>query len=139
MRMWRRSATCLSRMSEPRATEHIPEMVAMIATLIEKGHAYAAEGHVLFDVKSWQSGLRRTRNMARLARQLAGRHDRRCQGGGRPLQARPDGFRALEALFARASRDGRAPGALGRPGWHLECSAMSDKWLWQDVEDGALR
>ena len=76
---------------EPRATDYIAQMVAMIADLVARGNAYEAEGHVLFSVGSYP-GIRRP------VATLAGRHEGRCAGRGRSLQARSDGFRALETL-----------------------------------------
>ena len=86
-----RARACCRPTHEPRATEYVPQMVAMIETLIARGHAYAAEGHVLFSVASYP-GLRPLRQP--LARRDAGRR----AGRGGALQARPDGLRALEAV-----------------------------------------
>src|SRR6056297_2151091 len=85
----------------PRATQYIGQMIDMIETLIEKGHAYEAEGHVLFDVESWHEGWQAVGAVGR-------RHDRGRAGRGRALQAQPDGFRAVETLD-------RGPAGLGQP------------------------
>ena len=86
----------------PRATQYIAQMVAMIEDLIAKGHAYEAEGHVLFAVESYAkvhhlvSTVRR--RLWRALRALGRGYDRGRARRGRPLQAQPDGFRAVEAV-----------------------------------------
>lgn len=106
---------------EPRATGHIPEMIAMIETLIAKGHAYAAEGHVLFQVSS----------MADYGK-LSGRSLDEMIAGARvevaPYKREPADF----ILWKPSSPDlpgWDSPWGRGRPGWHIECSAMSEKHL----------
>ncbi len=111
---------------EPRATEHIPEMIAMIEELIEAGHAYAADGHVLFDVPSWPDygGLSRNKREDIVA-------------GARvevaPYKKDPADF----VLWKPSTKDQpgwESPWGRGRPGWHLECSAMSGKHLGLDFD-----
>jgi len=119
---------------EPRATEHIPEMIALIKTLIAKGHAYEAEGHVLFSVSSFADYVK-----------LSGRNRDEMIAGSRvevaPYKKDPADF----VLWKPSSED--QPGwespwgannGRGRPGWHLECSAMSEKHLGQtfDIHGG---
>ena len=106
---------CLPPTHEPRATDYIAtgdnpnDMVGIIARLIERGHAYVAEGHVLFDVASMP-------DYGALSRRSRGRHDRRRAGRGRALQARSDGLRALEAVRSRdRARRGPRPGGWGGP------------------------
>ncbi|HSJ14076.1 MAG TPA: cysteine--tRNA ligase [Longimicrobiales bacterium] len=117
----------------PRATAHIDEMVALVQTLIERGHAYQADGSVYFDISSFPA-------YGRLARIEAG--DIRAGAG---LATRAGGIDADEyekgdardfALWKAAKDEDRAVGAAwptpwgeGRPGWHIECSAMSMKEL----------
>jgi len=111
---------------EPRATDHIPEMIAMIKTLIEKGHAYEKDGHVLFEVNSWDeygklSGHNRDEIIAGARVEVA------------PYKRDPADF----VLWKPSS--GNEPGwpspwGLGRPGWHLECSAMSRKYLGEEFD-----
>ena len=101
----------------PRCTATMPEIIQFTQDLIDKGFAYEAKGDVYFDVDQGQ-GLRqtqppRTRNHARRRR----RHGR--------SQAKFRRFRTLEIGQGRASRPGTALGGQGRPGWHIECSAMS--------------
>ena len=120
---------------EPRATEHIAEMCELIDRLVASGHAYAAEGHVLFSVPSMP-------DYGRLSR--------------RPLDEMEAGARVDVAPYKRSDLDfvlwkpsapdepgwpspAGLPG-LGRPGWHIECSAMSWKHLGEtfDIHAGGL-
>ena len=117
---------------EPRATEHIPEMQTIISRLIENGHAYVAEGHVLFDVKSWQSGM---------GEQEYGKLSRRSLDdmiAGARVEVAPYKRDPMDFVLWKPSAEHEpgwdSPWGVGRPGWHIECSAMSDKWLWQNVE-----
>ena len=105
----------------PRATDHVPEMITMIETLLQKGHAYVAEGHVLFDVAS-------NTHYGCLSR-----HPRdEIIAGARvevaTYKRNPEDF----VLWKPSSGDmpgWDSPWGLGRPGWHIECSAMSLKYL----------
>ena len=117
---------------EPRATGHIPEMIVLIRRLIERGHAYPGGGDVYFDVRSYP--------------------DYGALSGQRLDQMRP----AEDADDAGAKRDPRdftlwkgakpgepsweTPWGSGRPGWHLECSAMSTKYLGPtfDIHGGGM-
>ena len=102
---------------EPRATAHIGGMVAMIETLIANGHAYAAEGHVLFNVPS----------MADYGK-LSGRSRDDMIAGARvevaPYKRDPGDFVLWKPSDAEAP-GWDSPWGRGRPGWHIECSAMS--------------
>ena len=102
---------------EPRATEHIPGMVAMIEELIAKGHAYAAEGHVLFSVESYAAyGA------------LSGRSVDDMIAGAR-VEVAPYKKNPMDFVLWKPSSDDQpgwdSPWGKGRPGWHIECSAMS--------------
>ncbi|MAZ02717.1 MAG: cysteine--tRNA ligase [Sneathiella sp.] len=106
---------------EPRATEHIDGMIRMISKLIEKGHAYEAEGHVLFDVTS----------MADYGK-LSGRNREEMIEGARveiaPHKKDPADF----VLWKPSTGDmpgWDSPFGRGRPGWHIECSVMSEATL----------
>jgi cysteinyl-tRNA synthetase len=106
---------------QPRATEHIQEMIALIAALIERGHAYAAQGHVLFDVPSYPSYGR-----------LSGRSRDEQVAGARvdvaPYKKDPADFVLWKP--SDANQPGwDSPWGRGRPGWHIECSAMAEKHL----------
>ena len=106
---------------EPRATAFIGEMVAMIQTLIERGHAYVAEGHVLFDVPSMPD---------------YGKLARRSQDdmiAGARVEVAPYKKHAADFVLWKPS-DASQPGwpspwGRGRPGWHIECSAMAEAML----------
>ncbi len=117
---------------EPRCTGHVPQMVAMIERLISSGHAYAAEGHVLFAVASW-SGYGK----------LSRRSRQEMVAGARievaPYKRDPGDF----VLWKPSSDDQPgwdSPWGRGRPGWHIECSAMSEAHLGEsfDIHGGGL-
>src|SRR5712692_4953977 len=109
---------------EPRATDHVPEMQKLIAQLIERGHAYAAGGDVYFAVRSYPPyGKLSKRNLDDL---LAGA---RVEPGERKRDP-------LDFALWKAAKPGEpasvtweSPWGPGRPGWHIECSAMSQKYL----------
>jgi len=129
---------CLPPTYEPRATGHIPEMIEMISELIVKGHAYVApdgSGDVYFDVRSWPSygelSNQRLDDMAPAA-------DADPRGKRDPRDfALWKGFKKGEEPETAAWP---APWGPGRPGWHLECSAMSGKYLGDefDIHGGGL-
>jgi cysteinyl-tRNA synthetase len=103
---------------QPRATQYIPQMIGMISKLIEKGHAYAAEDHVLFDVPSMPDYGR-----------LSGKKRDDLVAGARvevaPYKKDPADF----ILWKPSTPDQPgwdSPWGRGRPGWHLECSAMNE-------------
>ncbi len=116
----------------PRATEHIPDMIAMIAGLIDKGHAYAAGGDVYFDIS-------RDPDYGKLCH----RDPEQMEAGARievsERKRNPGDF----ALW-KASKPGEptwdSPWGPGRPGWHIECSAMSIRYLGNtlDIHGGGL-
>jgi len=106
---------------EPRATHHIPEMIDIIQTLIEKGHAYEVEGHVLFSVASFP-------DYGKLSR----RNQEEMLAGARvevaPYKRDPGDF-VLWKPSDEETPGWVSPWGFGRPGWHIECSAMSVKYL----------
>jgi cysteinyl-tRNA synthetase len=117
---------------EPRATEYIPQMIAMIERLIASGHAYVTEGHVLFSVTSDPDYGK-----------LSGRNRDDMIAGARvevaPYKRDPADF----VLWKPSDAD--TPGwdsawGRGRPGWHIECSAMSETHLGEtfDIHGGGL-
>ena len=128
---------CLPPTYEPRATGHMPEMIEMIKVLIERGHAYPAadgSGDVYFDVRSWPA-------YGSLSRQKI--DDMEAADRRRPArQARSAGLRPVEGIQAgRAeTRPWLSPWGRGRPGWHLECSAMAGKYLGDefDIHGGGI-
>ncbi len=117
---------------EPRATEHIPQMIAMIERLIASGHAYAAEGHALFRVASYAKyGALSRRSRADL---IAG-----ARVEVAPYKEDPGDF----VLWKPSTPDQPgwdSPWGRGRPGWHIECSAMSEETLGEtfDIHGGGL-
>ena len=106
---------------EPRATEHIPEMIEMIEALIERGHAYEAGGDVYFIVRSFPDYGK-----------LSGRNIDELRSGERiePGEHKRD---PLDFAVWKAAKPGEpswdSPWGQGRPGWHIECSAMAHKYL----------
>jgi cysteinyl-tRNA synthetase len=117
---------------EPRATEYIPQMIAMIERLMASGHAYAAEGHVLFRVASYPKyGALSRRSRADM---IAG-----ARVEVAPYKEDPGDF----VLWKPSGPDmpgWDSPWGRGRPGWHIECSAMSDTELGEtfDIHGGGL-
>src|SRR3990170_2704184 len=116
----------------PLATQTIPEMVAMIERLIEAGHAYAAEGHVLFDVPSWPDYGKLSRRP--MDEMIAG-----ARVDVAPYKRSPADF----VLWKPSSDDQPgwdSPWGRGRPGWHIECSAMIEAHLGEtiDIHGGGL-
>jgi cysteinyl-tRNA synthetase len=106
---------------EPRATNHIPEMIAMIECLLKAGNAYEAEGHVLFNVPSMP-------DYGRLANR-----DRREMIAGARVEVAP--YKKDPADFVMWK-----PSDADQPGWHIECSAMSEAHLGEsfDIHGGGL-
>ncbi|MFT4255862.1 MAG: cysteine--tRNA ligase [Pseudoxanthomonas sp.] len=111
---------------EPTATGHIAQMIAMIESLIESGHAYAAEGHVLFSVSSFKE-------YGKLSR----RDPEEMLAGARvevaPYKRDPGDF-----VLWKPSTEGLpgwdSPWSHGRPGWHIECSAMAAAHLGDSID-----
>jgi len=111
---------------QPDATAHIPQMIAMIEQLIERGHAYAAEGHVLFAVSTFAG-------YGKLSR----RDPEEMLAGARvevaPYKRDPGDF----VLWKPSSDDlpgWDSPWGRGRPGWHIECSAMAAAHLGETID-----
>jgi len=113
---------------EPRATEHIAEMRKLIEMLVANKHAYIAQDHVLFDVASMPDYGR-----------LANRSLEEMEAGAR-VEVAPYKKGPMDFVLWKPSKPGEPAwaspagiNAAGRPGWHLECSAMADRWLWQEA------
>lgn len=106
---------------QPRATEHINEMIKLCEMLIERGHAYVAEGHVLFHVPSFAK-----------YGELSGR-SRDDQIAGARVDVAPFKRDAADFVLWKPSSNDQvgweSPWGRGRPGWHIECSAMAEKHL----------
>jgi len=116
----------------PRATEHIQEMLAMVSSLIQRGHAYEVEGDVYFDVSSFaQYG------------KLSGKDVESLQSGAR-VDVDDRKKSPLDFALWKAAKPGEpsweSPWGQGRPGWHIECSAMSQKYLGDtfDIHGGGM-
>ncbi|KNX42464.1 Cysteine--tRNA ligase [Roseovarius tolerans] len=111
----------------PRATQYIPQMVAMIEDLIAKGHAYEAEGHVLFAVDSWREGYGK----------LSGRTVDDMIAGSR-VEVAPYKRNPMDFVLWKPSDEGQpgweSPWGRGRPGWHIECSAMAYELLGESFD-----
>lgn len=120
---------------EPRATEHIDEMKAICEALVTNGHAYVAEGHVLFHVPSMKDYGR-----------LSNRSLEEMEAGAR-VEVAPYKKDAMDFVLWKPSKPGEpawpSPCGIiepGRPGWHIECSAMSEKHLGPvfDIHGGGI-
>jgi cysteinyl-tRNA synthetase len=117
---------------EPFATGHVGDIISMIERLIASGHAYAAEGHVLFDVPSWADYGRLSRRP--MDEMIAG-----ARVDVAPYKKSPADF----VLWKPSSDDQPgwdSPWGRGRPGWHIECSAMIERHLGEtiDIHGGGL-
>tara|TARA_A100001035_G_C27771726_1_gene496727 strand:- start:131 stop:1477 length:1347 start_codon:yes stop_codon:yes gene_type:complete len=127
-----KSLNCLKPTVEPKATEHINEMIEMSLSLIKKGFAYENHGHVFFSVKSFKDyGRLSNKNLKEL------RAGSRVEISG--LKKDPMDF----VLWKPANKEDpgwSSPWGRGRPGWHLECSVMSEKYLGKnfDIHGGGL-
>jgi cysteinyl-tRNA synthetase len=128
---------CLPPTYEPRATGHVPEMIEMITELIKRGHAYPADdgsGDVYFDVRSWP-------DYGALSRQKVDEMEPATDSDSHGKRD-PRDF-ALWKGHKEAEPDTASwdtPWGRGRPGWHLECSAMAGKYLGDefDIHGGGL-
>ena len=111
---------------EPRATRHIADMIAMIETLIEAGHAYVADEHVLFDVGSFEEyGALSKRDLREMI-------------AGARVEVAPYKKAAQDFVLWKPSTPDLpgwdSPWGVGRPGWHIECSAMAAKHLGDTID-----
>jgi len=119
---------CLPPTVEPRATAHIEEMRALIERLVASGNAYVAEDNVLFSVTSMPDYGRLSKRP--LDEMIAGAR----------VEVAPYKRDPVDFVLWKPSKPGEPSwpspcgiAAPGRPGWHIECSAMSDKWLWTEA------
>ncbi|MDI7259251.1 MAG: cysteine--tRNA ligase [Thermodesulfobacteriota bacterium] len=115
---------------EPRATEHIPGMIQLISALVEKGYAYPRDGDVFFSVEKFK-------DYGRLSR----RNLEEMQAGAR-VEIDEKKNNPLDFALWKSSKPGEpfwdSPWGKGRPGWHIECSVMSQKYLGEtfDIHGG---
>jgi cysteinyl-tRNA synthetase len=123
---------CLTPTHTPRATDNIAAMIAMIEKLIAAGHAYAADGHVLFDVASKP-------DYGKLARRSLDEMIAGARVDIAPYKKSPMDFVLWKPSDA-ATPGWDSPWGRGRPGWHLECSAMAGKYLGEtfDIHGGGI-
>ena len=127
-----KSLNCLEPTKEPKATEHIKEMIEMSSSLIKKGFAYENKGHVYFAINSFKHyGKLSNKNLEEL------------KAGSRveisDLKKNPMDF-VLWKPSENNDPGWESPWGRGRPGWHLECSVMSEKYLGKsfDIHGGGL-
>lgn len=122
-----RAANVLDPTVRPKATEEIDTMIELVQRLIDGGHAYEVEGDVYFAVRSYDA-----------YGELSGRNVDEMEGGHRELRADGQGLEdrkhdPLDFALWKAAKPGEpswdSPWGQGRPGWHIECSAMSHKYL----------
>ena len=111
---------------EPSATAHIPQMIAMIQRLVDEGHAYAAEGHVLFAVDTFAG-------YGKLSRR-----DPEDMIAGARVEVAPYKRNPGDFVLWKPSTEGlpgwESPWSVGRPGWHIECSAMAEAHLGETID-----
>jgi cysteinyl-tRNA synthetase len=123
---------CLPPTVTPRATDNIAQMIAMIETLVANGHAYPAEGHVLFDVSSKP-------DYGKLARRSLDEMMAGARVDVAPYKKSPMDFVLWKPSDA-ATPGWESPWGRGRPGWHIECSAMAGRYLGEsfDIHGGGI-
>jgi cysteinyl-tRNA synthetase len=117
----------------PRASAHIPEQLEMIQKLIAKGHAYVSDGSVYFDVASWPEYGKLSNR--RVEEQETGTRDLAGEG-----KHSPEDFALWKKAEAEHILQWNSPWGVGYPGWHIECSAMSGKYLGAtfDIHGGGI-
>ncbi len=127
-----KSLNCLEPTVEPKATEHIKEMIEMSSSLITKGFAYENKGHVYFEVNSFKEyGKLSNKNLDELK-------------SGSRIEVSELKKNPMDFVLWKPSKDNDpgwdSPWGRGRPGWHLECSVMSEKYLGKnfDIHGGGL-
>ncbi|WP_421362634.1 cysteine--tRNA ligase [Agrobacterium rosae] len=123
---------CVEPTVEPRATDNIPQMIEIIEKLITRGHAYVASGEVLFDTKSMSD-----------YGQLSKRPLDEQQAGARvavEVHKKSPGDFVLWKLSSHNEPGWESPWGRGRPGWHIECSAMAGRYVGEvfDIHGGGL-
>ncbi len=129
---------CLPPTREPRATEHMAGMIEMIGQLVDRGNAYEAEGHVLFDVRSWKNA-----DGSLAYGRLANRSLEDMIAGAR-VEVAPYKRDPMDFVLWKPSDPGEpawgSPWGPGRPGWHLECSVMAGQYLGDtfDIHGGGV-
>ena len=114
---------------EPKVTENIPEIIATIERLINNGFAYVAEGNVLFDVNKYKDyGKLSNRNIEELKKEA------RIEAGAYKKNALDFVLWKPSLAIDDESSKFESPWGTGRPGWHIECSALSHKYLGENFD-----
>ncbi len=117
----------------PRATGHIPEQIDVVQTLVEKGYAYEVNGNVYFDVSKFKEYGK-----------LSGRNVEEMEAGARvevnPEKKHPADFALWKKAESGHLMNWKSPWSEGYPGWHIECSTMSMKYLGEtfDIHGGGI-
>lgn len=119
-----KALSCLEPTFQPKATEHIAEMIEIINKLIDGGYAYTANGHVYFRVNKFSDYYR-----------LSGRSSEGLIAGAR-IEIDNDKENPEDFVLWKSEDENNFPSPFGpgRPGWHIECSAMSSKYLGNDFD-----
>lgn len=116
---------CLPPTFEPRVTDNIPEIIEFIAGLIEKGHAYEVDGDVYFDISSFP------------AYGILSKHKLEDLRAGARVDVREQKHDPLDFALWKSEPEGTfwpSPWGYGRPGWHIECSALARKFLGDHID-----
>jgi cysteinyl-tRNA synthetase len=127
-----RALGCLDPTVQPRATDNIAQMIEIIKTLIARGHAYVAAGEVLFEVSTMP-------DYGRLSRRELDEQQAGARVAVEAHKRNPADF-VLWKLSSEQEPGWESPWGRGRPGWHIECSAMSNRYLGEtfDIHGGGL-
>jgi cysteinyl-tRNA synthetase len=126
---------------EPRASGHIPEQIEMIQKIIDNGYAYVSNGSVYFDVPKYAEGNDYGKLSGRIIEDLiAGAGNERRELEGQDEKRNPADFALWKKADARHIMRWNSPWSDGFPGWHIECSAMSRKYLGEtfDIHGGGM-
>jgi len=116
---------CLKPTFEPRVTEGIPEIIDIIQRIIDNGHAYINDGNVMFSVESFK-------DYGKLSNRKIEKNKQNIRIGEKDYKVNQDDFLLWKKTEKGISWD--SPWGRGRPGWHIECSAMSNKYLGKDFD-----
>ena len=116
---------CLRPTVQPRVTKEIPDIIAMIQKIIDNGHAYAKDGNVMFSVESFSE-------YGRLSNRKIETNKQNIRIGEKVYKVNQDDFLLWKKTDEGISWD--SPWGKGRPGWHIECSVMSNKYLGSDFD-----
>ncbi len=116
---------------EPKASGHIPDIIGFIKTLIEKGYAYEAKGSVYFRVKKYRDDFSSYG-------ELSGKKDLNSLFEGVRIDINSDKEDSLDFALWKTAKENEvswdSPWGKGRPGWHIECSVMAEKYLGEDFD-----